>query len=157
MSEKEKTYTLKSAQSELERLEKSRAKKKQKIQDLTAELKEINAKVKELEGIYDMLYHEDIQRQIASLWFKEKKMTGEQIAKFLELSTQIHDKIDILDLTTVVQAITQIYDAKKAENESTPEETVSEMLAETEKVDTYSTSSAMASDSSSFGTVRQGD
>lgn len=158
MSEKEKTYTMKSAQSELARLEKSRDKKKEKLQQLTAELKETNAKIKELEGIYDTLYHEDLQRKIASVWFKEQKMTGEQIAKFLELSTQIHDKIDILDVATVVRAVTHVYDAQKRESESSQaEQTASDGQAEAAEIDTYSTSSVQLSDGSSFGTVRQGD
>ena len=79
----EKQYTLKSAKSELARLEKSRESKTAKIQQLRSELKELNVKVKELESICDTLYHEDLQRQIAAEWFKEQKLSGAQIAKFL--------------------------------------------------------------------------
>lgn len=115
MAEKEKTYTLKSVQAELAKLQKSKEKKRAKIQELTAELKADNARIKELEGIYDRLYREDVQRQISNAWFKEQHMTKGQIQKFLELSAQIHDKIDILDVATVVQAITHVYHAKQEE------------------------------------------
>lgn len=118
MSEKtEKTYTLKSVQKELKRLEKSREQKKEKIRTLTEEMKSENAKIKELESIYDRLYHENLQKQIADAWFKNGSMTGEQVAKILELSRQAQDKIDILDVDTVVTAITAAYNAQK-QNES---------------------------------------
>ena len=112
----EKNYTPKSVKSELSRLEKSREKKKEKIKVLTAELKEDNNRMKELEKIFDELYHEDLQQKIATLWFKEEKMTGEQIAKFLEISKQLHDKIDILDVQTVVKAVTYVYNRQHSEN-----------------------------------------
>ena len=117
-SENEKNYTLKSVKSEISRLEKSREKKKEKIKVLTAELKEDNTRMKELEKIFDELYHEDLQQKIATLWFKEEKMAGEQIAKFLEISKQLHDKIDILDVQTVVNAVTYVYNRQHSEKES---------------------------------------
>jgi len=115
--ENEKVYTLKSVQSEIAKLEKSRLKKKEKISSLTAELKADNTKMKELEKIFDDLYHEDLQQKIANLWFKEEKMTKEQIEKFLELSKNIHDKIDVLDVQTIVNAVTYAYNKKCAEAE----------------------------------------
>ena len=115
MADNEKTYTLKSVQAELAKLEKAKEKKRAKIQELTASLKADNAKIKELETIYDRLYREDVQRQISNAWFKEQHMTKAQIQKFLELSAQIHDKIDILDVATLVQAITHVYHAKQEE------------------------------------------
>lgn len=115
----EKAYTLKSVQSELKKLKKSRDKKREKIQELTSGLKADSKRIKELESIYDKLFHEDLQRQIATVWFKENKMTGEQIAKFLELSTKIHDRLDVLDVATVVKAITQVCDKKELEQNPT--------------------------------------
>lgn len=116
MMNDEKTYTLKSIRSEIAKLEKSRQKKKEKISILTAELKADNIKMKELEKIFDDLYHEDLQQKIATLWFKEEKMSTEQVEKFLELSKQIHDKIDILDVQTIVNAVTYAYNREKDEN-----------------------------------------
>ncbi|MDE6707613.1 MAG: hypothetical protein K2K06_06225 [Oscillospiraceae bacterium] len=110
MSEKiEKTYTLRSVQRELEKLEKSKEKKKEKIKSLTEEIKSENIKIKELETIYDKLYHEDLQRKISDAWFKHGNITGEQIIKILELSKQIQDKIDILDVDTMANAVTVAY------------------------------------------------
>ena len=109
----EKAYTLKSAERELKKLKKARDLKKSRIAALTAEMKADSKRIRELEGIYDRLYHEDLQRQIATVWFKEQRMTGAQIEKFLQLSTRIHDKIDILDVATIVQAITQLSDKQQ--------------------------------------------
>lgn len=120
----EKVYTLKSVKSEIARLEKSREKKKEKIKALNAELKEDNSKMKELEKIFDNLYHEDLQQKIATLWFKEEKMTGEQIAKFLEISKQVHDKIDILDVQTVVNAVTYVYNRQHSDSEKESEKNI---------------------------------
>ena len=116
--ENEKIYTLKSVQSEIAKLEKSRQKKKEKISSLTAELKADNSKMKELEKIFDDLYHENLQQKIATLWFKEEKMTKEQIEKFLELSKNIHDKIDVLDVQTIVNAVTYAYNKQRNETDS---------------------------------------
>lgn len=118
MNEKsEKSYTLKSVQKELKRFEKSRQQKKEKIQTLTAELKSENAKIRELEAIHDKLYHEDLQKKIADAWFKNGSMTGEQVAKILELSRQIQDKIDILDVDTVVNAVTVAYNEQNKQTQ----------------------------------------
>lgn len=122
----EKVYTLKSVKSEIARLEKSREKKKEKIKALNAELKEDNSKMKELEKIFDNLYHEDLQQKIATLWFKEEKMTGEQIAKFLEISKQVHDKIDILDVQTVVNAVTYVYNRQRSDSEKESEKNITD-------------------------------
>lgn len=119
MSDENKTYTLKSVQSEIAKLEKSRQKKKEKISSLTAELKADNVRMKELEKTFDDLYHEDLQQKIATLWFKEEKMSKEQIEKFLELSKNIRDKIDVLDVQTIVNAVTYAYNKQRNENENT--------------------------------------
>lgn len=129
MSEKEKIYTLKNVQSELNKLQKSRDKKKAKIAELTADMKDDSKRIKELEGIYDKLYHEDLQRQIATAWFKEQKMSGEQIQKFLQISSQIHEQIDILDVNVIVQAIMQLGDKQQ-------------LLQNTEETEPAQTSSA---------------
>lgn len=120
----EKTYTLKSVQKELERLENSRKQKKEKVRTLTEEIKSKNAKIKELESIYDRLYHENLQKQIADAWFKNGSMTGEQVAKILELSRQVQDKIDILDVDTVVNAITVAYNKQKQNEQENETEIV---------------------------------
>lgn len=155
MNDKEKQYTLKSAKSELARLEKSRQSKNEKIQQLRAELKEINTKVKELESIYDTLYHEDLQRQIAAVWFKEQKLSGDQIVKFLEISKRLYDKIDLLDIATVVQAVEAAYlsqrnngiDAETAAKNIFTSDLNSEVEeTESKKVDTYINFSGNAGD-----------
>lgn len=155
MNDKEKQYTLKSAKSELARLEKSRQSKNEKIQQLRAELKEINTKVKELESIYDTLYHEDLQRQIAAVWFKEQKLSGDQIVKFLEISKHLYDKIDLLDIATVVQAVNAAYlsqrkdgiDAETAAKNIFTSDLDSEVEEkESKKVDTYINFSGNAGD-----------
>lgn len=122
MSEKEKTYTLKKVTSELKKLYETKEKKKAKIKELSDEVKATNSKIKELEVLHDQLYHEDLQRQIAEVWFKEQKMTGEQIQKFLELSRHLHDKIDILDVNMIVQAVTSIYHTQQMQQDTVPKQ-----------------------------------
>ena len=148
MDEKEKVYTLKSVQSELKKLEKSRDKKKAKIAELTSEMKADSKRIKELEGIYDKLYHEDLQRQIATAWFKEQKMTGSQIQKFLQLSSKIHEQIDVLDVNVIVQAIMQLGDKQQLVQSTSP---VAEESSATSSGATYSTVSNMTGGNSNGG------
>ena len=114
----EKPRTLSSVRRELKKLEKSREQKKKQIKSLTEEMKAENVKIKELEAVYDELYHEDLQKQISNAWFKKGGLTGEQIEKMLKLSKQIKDKIDILDVDTVVQAINTAYEQKQSDQPS---------------------------------------
>ncbi|MBR0484475.1 MAG: hypothetical protein IJJ69_06845 [Oscillospiraceae bacterium] len=109
----EKPRTLNSVRRELQRLEKSKEEKKKKIKTLTEEIKAENAKIKELETVYDELYHEDLQKQISNAWFKKGGLSGGQIEKILQLSKEIKDKIDILDVDTVVQAVNTAYEQKQ--------------------------------------------
>ena len=97
MAENEKTYTLKSVQAELAKLEKAKEKKRAKMQELTSSLKAINAQIRELEAVSDRLYQESVQAQITAAWFGKKKLTKEQIARMLEISVGLPKKIDILD------------------------------------------------------------
>lgn len=46
-------------------------------------------------------------------------MSAEQVEKFLELSKQIHDKIDTLDVQTIVNAVTYAYNKHLNEAENT--------------------------------------
>lgn len=119
---KEKVYTLKNVKAEMEKIKKSRDKKKDKVKELNAEIKADSAKLKELEGIYQKLYNDSLQRQVADVWFKEQKLSSDQIAKFIELSKVLGDKIDGLEVDEIVEAISLI-EPKKDNSE--------------EKVDTY--------------------
>lgn len=123
MSEKtEKNYTVKSVKTELTRLEKAMKTKTEKLEQLKSEIKADEKHKKELEKIYETLNTAALQQQITEAWFKGKKMTGEQIAKILEISDKISDKIDNLDVGTAVKAISQAYDEQKKteENVSVP-------------------------------------
>ena len=115
--ENEKIYTLKSVTSELKKLEKSKQKKKEAVQKLTASMKEDSQKIKELEGIYDRLYNQNLHSKIEIAWFrnKSKRLTGEQIEKILLISTQTRDDLDILDVPSVVHEIKKMGDAKRNE------------------------------------------
>lgn len=109
---KEKVYTLKNVKTEMEKIKKSRDKKKDRIKELNAEIKADNAKLKELEGIYQKLYNDSLQKQVTNVW-KEQKLSSEQIGKFIELSKQLGDKIDTLDVDDIMEAISLI-EPKKA-------------------------------------------
>lgn len=126
MSEKtEKNYTVKTVKTELDRLEKTIKKKFDKLEQLKSEIKAEEKRKKELEKIYETLNTAALQQQITEAWFKGKKMTGEQIAKILEISDKISDKIDNLDVGTAVKAISQAYDEQKKDEKDTTEENVS--------------------------------
>lgn len=105
---KEKVYTLKNVKNEMDRIIKSRDKKKDKVKQLNTEIKADNTRLKELEVIYKKLYTESMQRKIADVWIKENKMSAEQISKYLELSKQLGDKIDTLEIADIVEAISLI-------------------------------------------------
>ena len=122
-AKKEKVYTLKNVKAEMEKIQKSRDKKKDKVKLLNAEIKADNTRLKELEGIYQKLYNDSLQRQVADVWFKEQKLSSEQIAKFIELSKQLGDKINDLEVDDIVEAVSLI--EPKNDNHSE------------EKVDTY--------------------
>lgn len=125
MSEKnERVHNLKSVMAEIQRVSRQRDKKTEKVRELNAEIKADNARLKELKNTYDQLQNESLQQQIADAWFKEEKLSGEQIAKFLELSRQLKEKIDVLSVETIVKAVNTIEPEKQEE-----------------KVDTYITNS----------------
>ena len=115
MADNEKTYSLKSVQAELAKLEKAKEKKRAKIQELTAALKADQAKIKELRAISDRLYQESVQAQITAAWFGKKKLTKEQIARMLEISMELPERIDVLDLTTIIQNTTPVYHVQQEE------------------------------------------
>ena len=127
MSEKnnERVHNLRSVMAEIQRVSRQRDKKTEKVRELNAEIKADNARLKELKNTYDQLQNESLQQQIADAWFKEEKLSGEQIAKFLELSRQLKEKIDVLDVETIVKAVNTIETEKQEE-----------------KVDTYITNSS---------------
>lgn len=118
----EKPRTLKNVRLELRRLEKSREQKKAKIRTLTEEMKAENAKIKELEAVYDELYHEDLQKQITNAWFKKGGLSGGQIEKILQMSKQVKDKIDVLDVDAIVKAVNTAYEQKQ-NADAQPDET----------------------------------
>ena len=116
MSEKtEKNYTVKNIKSEIARVEKSIEKKREKLNQLWADIKVEEKQLKELKKTSETLNNAELQKQITEAWFKKSKLTGEQISKILEISDKISDKIDNLDVGTAVNAISQAYDEKKRE------------------------------------------
>ncbi len=114
----DKKYTLKNVQSELRKLEAAQESKRAKVQELTAAIKEDTQHIKELEVIYDRLYHENLQHRIETAWFKEQKMTEAQILKFLQLSAKIHDQMDTMDVDTVAQLVQEFGDAPVKKDDS---------------------------------------
>ena len=106
-NDEEKIYSLKTVQTEIARLQKSMDKKREKIENLTAELKADKSHMKELEKLADELQKSELKEKIAKVWFDEEKMTGEQIEKILELSRRIHDKLDVLDVRDVAEIVAE--------------------------------------------------
>lgn len=110
---KEKVYTVRNVKSEMERVIKSRDKKKEKVQQLNAEIKADNAKLKELEGIYEKLNRDVIKKELYDAWFKDGALTTSQIKKLIDLSLKLGKNIDKLDVDELLEAISLIESEKK--------------------------------------------
>ena len=74
-------------------------------------------------------------------------MTGSQIQKFLQISSKVHEQIDVLDVNVIVQAIMQLGDKQQLVQSTSP---VAESSA-TNSGATYSTASNMTGGSSNGG------
>jgi HEPN domain-containing protein len=114
MSEKSKTRaerldgkkrTSRNVRGEIERIQKANVKRTDRIAELRNQIKTENAKIKELEKLYETLHKEEIQGKVADVWFKEQKLTDEQAMKFLEMGKKIGDKIDNLDVDSAVKLL----------------------------------------------------
>lgn len=101
----EKPYTIKSVQRELFRLKQATEKKTKAVQQLQKEIKANKKRSKELQLVYNDLVQDRLQQQIAATWFKDQKLSPEQVNKFLELSKQLSGKIDYLDVDSIVQVV----------------------------------------------------
>ncbi|MDR2558443.1 MAG: hypothetical protein LBC86_02720 [Oscillospiraceae bacterium] len=93
---------------EIERIRKTNTRRNEKIAQLRREITADNAKIKELEKLYETLNQAELQHKISKLWFRDKKLTDEQVLKLLELGEQIGDRIDMLDTSAIVDAIASV-------------------------------------------------
>ncbi len=118
MNDKEKHYTLKNVRTELKKVKAAQESKQAKVQELKVAIKADGKRVRELEGIYENLCHENLQRQIATAWFKEQRLSPEQIGKVLQLSAKIHDQVDTMDVDTVAQLVQEFGDAQVKKDDS---------------------------------------
>ncbi len=109
-----KPYTLKKAASEIQRLEELLEKKQTKYKALAAEIKDTKKALKNVKDIHKRLEEERLQSLIAAEWFKNPDMTGERIAKYLELSKQLGDKIDNLDAGSITDAVALVCDDQQS-------------------------------------------
>ena len=118
MNDKEKHYTLKNVRTELKKVKAAQESKRVKMQELKAAIKADGKRIRELEGIYESLCHESLQHQIATAWFKEQRLSPEQIGKILQLSAKIHDQVDTMDVDTVAQLVQEFGDAPAKNDDS---------------------------------------
>lgn len=93
----EKFYTLKSARSELAKLEHRIETKKASIERLKAEIRQDTAKVKQLTAICESLHQEAVQQKLSVILFR-KNFTSEQIDKLVELTVRMSDNIDDISI-----------------------------------------------------------
>lgn len=105
MSDKEKNYTLKNVQNELKKRIAARDAKCARMKALKASIKEDTKHIKELDALCTTLHHEELQRQIATALFKEQRLTPSQITKLLQLSGQIHNQLDTMDVDAAAEAV----------------------------------------------------
>ena len=103
--DKEKTYTVSSAESELKKLRKAREKKLAQIKAMTLALKEDNLRIKELESIYDHLCKERLQNAMKTVIFKEKDLSAGQVMKYMQMIQSLGKDVDRLDMNRTIQMI----------------------------------------------------
>lgn len=101
----EKKYTLKTAQSELNKLEEKKLKKMAELEAVKNEIKEIDISIKNINKTIDKLNSESLKKQMSEALFENSGLTNEQISKLLELSQKIGDKIDNVDVDELVSII----------------------------------------------------
>jgi|GEM_PF-4657823 len=121
MNTKKQTST--GVMAEIERIRKNNTRRNERITQLRGEIVADNAKIKELERLHETLCQEEMQHRIAKLWFKEKKLTDEQIMKFLAISEQIGDQIDSVDTGTIIAAITSVAGTTAVKKQTAPKST----------------------------------
>lgn len=105
--ENPKKYTLKSAQSELKRLEEKKSKKEETLKALNAEIKEINTQIREISKVIEKLNSESLKKEVTVALFKGSNLTNEQISKLIELNRRIGNNIDNVDIDSIVSSIPQ--------------------------------------------------
>ncbi|MDD5947197.1 MAG: hypothetical protein PUC41_05295 [Oscillospiraceae bacterium] len=93
----EKSYTLKSARSELAKFKRRIETKKASIERLKAEIRQDTAKVKQLTAICELLHQEAVQQKLSVILFR-KNFTPEQIDKLVELTVRMSDSIDDISI-----------------------------------------------------------
>lgn len=111
----EKNYTVRSAQLAIVRLRKSIEENQTKMAQITEQLKADKESLRELEKIYEKLCRENLEKQILSVY---KKMTVDQINKFLELSAEISDQLNYLDVIDIVNAVNSICEGNETDNKT---------------------------------------
>ena len=103
-----KMKSRRSKESIMEEIEKLRgyvAERVVKVDKLKEEIGKYNAKVKALENLYNSIYDLELQERLSNECFKGKKLTDEQILKFIEIGSQIVEKIDIIDADTIFDVV----------------------------------------------------
>ena len=114
MSEKvekhDKKQTSKSVMREINRTKKTLEIRQKRRAELKTEISGLSKQIRELEKLHGTLLQEEMQRKIATTWLKDGKMTDTQIMKLLEVGSQIHDKIDLLDTDEVIKAVLAVRD-----------------------------------------------
>jgi predicted nuclease with TOPRIM domain len=121
MNTKKQTST--GVMAEIERIRKNNARRNEKITQLRGEIVADNGKIKELERLHESLCQEEMQHRIAKLWFKEKKLSDEQIMKFLAISEQIGDQIDTIDTGAIIAAISSVAGTTAVKKQTAPKPT----------------------------------
>ena len=99
----EKSYTLRSAKSELRKLENARENRKQAIKRLQAELRDLNQRIKQMTALVDDLAQEELHRKILMTF--NKKMTPEQVSKALDLIQKVNGDLDAISVDQIAEIV----------------------------------------------------
>ncbi len=113
----EKSFTLRSAKSELRRLEKARDSKRETIKRLQDELKELTPKIKQMAALVEQLSQEETHRKILAT-FSGKKMSQAQVSKALDLIQKLDGDLDNVSVDQIAAIVHSA--AEDARGKDTP-------------------------------------
>lgn len=123
-----KRQTRRSVSVNIEKLKKINADRQERVSKLQAEISTDSAKIKELEKLCETLAKEELRNKLTGV-SKSKILTEEQTVAFIEISKKLMDKIEILDVRAVMEAIgadsanSDLLSVKPAQSKSKIEET----------------------------------
>ena len=120
-NEKEKKHTKKSATFDLDRAQKAHKARLERLAKMQAEIDRENERIKELEEIVGSIYVKELTEKLTrETAIKDSKLSDDQISTLVELTKEIVESINTLDIKAVKAAIKGEIENKKATKAEKP-------------------------------------